>query len=324
MDEPLSCLLRCARQLVFSNTNQRKMRMRAFPDRLRSAGSTTKRCAMLRMFCALISIVGAQLGWAAQTNEFNIATYNLRLNVASDGPNAWPQRRDAVKALIRYHEFDILGTQEGLIDQIEDLAAMPGFAYVGVGRDDGVHGGEHSAIFFRKARFEVEAHGDFWLSQTPERPSKGWDAVCCNRIATWARFRDRTSAKRFFVFNVHFDHQGEEARRQSAVLMLRKIQQIAGAATVICTGYFNSTPDTEQIKTLRTVFRDAREVSAEPPYGPVGTFNDFKLDAAMTERIDYIFVGPRITVFKYAVLSDSVDRRYPSDHHPVVARLQIQ
>jgi len=257
-------------------------------------------------------------------HDINIATYNLRLNVASDGPNAWPQRREAVKALIRFHEFDILGTQEGLPDQIDDLAAMPGFAYVGVGRDDGKRAGEHSAIFYRKARFDVEAHGDFWLSQTPQKPSKGWDAKCCNRIATWARFRDHVTDRRFYIFNVHFDHEGVEARRQSAGLMLQKIHDIAAGATVICTGDFNSTPETEQIRAMKTVLRDAREATAEPPYGPVGTFNDFKLDAPMLERIDYIFVDGHVAVKKYGVLSDSFGGRYPSDHHPVVARIAIQ
>ena len=260
---------------------------------------------------------------AAPSPEINIATYNLRLNTASDGPNAWPQRVDAVKALVRYHEFDILGTQEGLPDQIADLDTMPGFAHIGVGRDDGKNAGEHSAIYYRTARFDLEQHGDYWLSETPDKPGKGWDAKCCNRIASWAKFHDRVTGKRFFVFNVHFDHQGEVARRESAKLMLSKIKAIAGDALVICTGDFNSTPDTEQIQRMKTVLRDAREISAEPPYGPEGTFNDFKLDSALPERIDYIFVGPKIEVLTYATLTDSVKARYPSDHLPVVARIRL-
>lgn len=267
--------------------------------------------------------VAAAASAAAPSPEINVASYNLRLNVASDGANAWPHRVDAVKALIRYHEFDIVGTQEGLPQQIADLDAMPGFAHVGVGRDDGKDAGEHSAIYYRTARFEVEKHGDYWLSETPDRPSKGWDAKCCNRIASWAKFHDRISGKRFFVFNVHFDHQGEVARRESAKLMLRKIREIAGDATLICTGDFNSTPDTEQVRTMKTALRDAREVSAEPAYGPQGTFEDFKLDSALPERIDYIFVGRGIDVLKYATLTDSVEARFPSDHLPVVARIRL-
>lgn len=154
----------------------------------------------LRLFlrigaCVLGGVLGAGPVRAANApSPINIATYNLRLNVASDGPNAWPLRRDAVRAQIRFHEFDIVGTQEALPDQIDDLAAMPGFAFVGVGRDDVKRAGEHSAIFYRSTRFDVEAHGDFWLSQTPDKPSKGWDAKCCNRIATWAKFHDREPA----------------------------------------------------------------------------------------------------------------------------------
>jgi endonuclease/exonuclease/phosphatase family metal-dependent hydrolase len=300
MDKPLSCRVATSRQLVF-------------------------RGRALHVALWLILLLVAQLAAAASpATAINIATYNLRLNVASDGANAWPNRKGAVASLIRYHAFDIFGTQEGLPDQIDDLAAMPGFAYVGVGRDDGKRAGEHSAIFYRTARFAVEAHGDYWLSQTPDKPSKGWDATCCNRIVTWAKFRDKASGQRFFVFNVHFDHQGEIARRESALLMLKKIHEIARNERVICIGDFNSTPDTVQIKTMQTALRDAREISAEPPYGPIGTFNDFKLDAPMKERIDYIFVGAHIDVLKYAVLSDSLDGRYPSDHHPVVARIQIK
>ena len=278
----------------------------------------------VRLLAGLVLAGVAQFaGAATPAPEINIATYNLRLNTASDGPNAWPQRVDTVKALVRYHEFDILGTQEGLPDQIADLDAMPGFAHVGVGRDDGKNAGEHSAIYYRTARFDLEQHGDYWLSETPDKPSKGWDAKCCNRIASWAKFHDRVTGNRFFVFNVHFDHQGEVARRESAKLMLSKIKAIAGDSLVICTGDFNSTPDTEQIQRMKAVLRDAREVSAEPPYGPEGTFNDFKLDSPLPERIDYIFVGPKIEVLKYATLTDSVKARFPSDHLPVVARIRL-
>ncbi|MFT3790687.1 MAG: endonuclease/exonuclease/phosphatase family protein [Rudaea sp.] len=278
----------------------------------------------LRVLLGALGLCAASFaGAAAPTAEFNVATYNLRLNVASDGPNSWPHRVEAVKALIRYHEFDIVGTQEGLPGQIADLDAMPGFAHVGAGRDDGKDAGEHSAIHYRTTRFDLEKHGDYWLSETPDRPSKGWDAKCCNRIASWAKLRDRVSGKHFFVFNVHFDHEGDVARRESAKLMLRKIREIAGGDTVICTGDFNSTPDTEQIRTMKTALRDAREASAEPPYGPEGTFEDFKLDSKLPERIDYIFVSRGVDVLKYATLTDSVEARFPSDHLPVVARIRL-
>lgn len=278
---------------------------------------------LLRTLALLASVLAFAPVRAQAPAEFNVATYNLRLNLAQDGANAWPLRKEAVMALIRYHEFDLFGTQEGLPDQIDDLAAMSEYAHVGVGRDDGQRAGEHAAIFYRSARFELIDHGDFWLSQTPERPSMGWDAVCCKRISSWARLRDRASGKRFFVFNAHFDHQGVVARRESALLMLHKMREIAGDAPTVFVGDLNSTPETEQVRTLQAALSDARQVTLTPPYGPVGTFNDFKLDAALTERIDYVFVSAQFRVLKYGVLSDSIDRRYPSDHHPVAVRLAL-
>jgi endonuclease/exonuclease/phosphatase family metal-dependent hydrolase len=276
------------------------------------------------IFAALASTLMCLTGAARASMEFNVGTYNLRLNTPDDGPNAWPLRRDAVRALIDYHQIDLLGTQEGLMDQIDDLAAMPGFAYVGVGRDDGKRAGEHSAIFYRTTRFALLAHGDFWLSETPTVPGKGWDATCCNRIASWAKLRERQSKREFYVFSVHFDHQGVIARRESAHLMLREMHDIAGDNPVLCLGDFNATPESEPISIMSAALRDSRTVSQTPPYGPVGTFNDFKIDAPLKERIDYIFLGPRWQVLSYAALTDTHEARFPSDHLPVVARLRLE
>jgi len=278
------------------------------------------RCAL---HLAVLMSTTLALPTLAAGPSLQIASYNLRLNLASDGPNAWPKRAEAVKALIRYHEFDVFGSQEGMPEQIDELAAMGEFAFVGVGRDDGKRGGEHSAIFFRKSRFEALSHGDFWLSQTPDQPSKGWDARCCNRLATWVQLRDRESGRNFFVFSVHFDHEGEVARKESAKLLLQKVKAIAGAAPVFCLGDFNSTPETEQIRLMQASLRDAYLVSQSPPYGPVGTFNGFKIDAPMDARIDYVFLSPGITVLKYGVLSDSLAGRFPSDHHPLLLRARL-
>jgi endonuclease/exonuclease/phosphatase family metal-dependent hydrolase len=274
----------------------------------------------------LLSIAWASAASATPPSPapIDVASYNLRNSNADDGPNAWPARKDMVKALIRYHKFDIIGTQEGLPDQIADLARMEEFDHAGVGRDDGKDAGEHSAIFFRKSRFTLLGKGDFWLSETPGRPSFGWDARCCHRLASWVRLRDRSSSRVLFVFSVHFDHEGDLARRASADLMLRKIADIARGEPVICVGDFNSTPDTVQIQTMSRSMRDARQSSQTPPYGPDATFNGFHFDAAPSERIDYIFVSRHVEVLKYAVLSDSFEQRYPSDHFPVVARVVLK
>lgn len=282
--------------------------------------------AALFAFAALLGLTGAPAASAASNAAapINVASYNLRYNNPGDGPNAWPARKEMVKSLIRYHEFDILGTQEGLSDQIAELAKMEEFDHVGIGRDDGKNAGEHSAIFYRKSRFTLLNKGDFWLSETPDRPSLGWDATCCNRIASWAHLRERSSGRTLYVFSVHFDHEGKQARRASADLMLKKIAEIARGEPAICVGDFNSTPDTAQIQAMSKTLVDARQASQTPAYGPVGTYNGFRLDAPMADRIDYIFVDRHFDVLKYGVLSDSLGGRYPSDHHPVVARVSLK
>jgi endonuclease/exonuclease/phosphatase family metal-dependent hydrolase len=278
---------------------------------------------MLARAFIVVAMATGLAGVAHAQMEFIAATYNLRLDLAEDGPNAWPNRKDAVRALLRYHGIDLLGTQEGLMDQVDDLAAMPGFAWVGVGREDGQRAGEHSAIFYRSARFELLAHGDFWLSATPDEPSRSWDSRCCNRLATWVKLRERGSKREFYAFSVHFDHEGVVSRRESARLMVRRMHEIAGDAPVLCLGDFNATPGSEPVSIMAAAFRDARQVSETPPYGPVGTFNNFKLDAPLIDRIDYVWLGPRWRVLDYAALTDSADARFPSDHLPVVVRLRL-
>lgn len=302
----------------------------AFADRFatepdQAVGRIANHCRPMRRLAAIggLAVLMLGLSLAVQAQPFNAATYNLRLNLASDGPNAWPHRRDAVRALIRYHEIDLLGTQEGLIEQIEDLAAMPGLARVGVGRDDGKRGGEHAAIFFRTERFALLSTGDFWLSPTPDVPGKGWDARCCNRLATWARLRDLASDRVFVAFAVHFDHEGVVARRESARLMLRKMREIAGETPAMLLGDLNATPDSEPVQILLTGLRDARTQSRTPPYGPLGTFNGFNLDAPLLDRIDYVLLSPEWRVQRYAALTDSVGARFPSDHLPVVVRVSL-
>lgn len=265
-------------------------------------------------FCAAAFAGGAPLV---------VATWNLRLDLASDGANAWPQRRETAKALVRWHRFDLMATQEGLPHQVDELAAMPGWAFVGVGRDDGRRGGEHAALFYRPARLELLAHGDFWLSETPDRPSKGWDGRCCHRLATWARFTDRESGRRFTAMSVHFDHEGVLARRESAHLVLARATALAEGGPLLLLGDFNAAPGSEPIAILGAALRDARAVSESPPYGPQGTFNDFKPWQPAGERIDWQWVSRQVRVHRYGVLTDTLDGRAPSDHYPVVTELSF-
>jgi endonuclease/exonuclease/phosphatase family metal-dependent hydrolase len=252
-----------------------------------------------------------------------VASYNLRMDTPSDSLNAWSYRKDKVKALVQYHDFDIFGTQEGFLHQLQGICELTEYAYTGAGRDDGKDGGEHSAIFYRKDRFQVMDSGNFWLSETPDKPGKGWDATCCNRICSWARFKDLNTSKEIYFFNLHFDHQGKTARIESGKLMVKKIQEIAKDAPVICTGDFNSLPDSEQIQAICSILSDSRRVSKTPPYGPEGTCNT-RFTYPVKQRIDYIFVSKQFEVLKYAVLVDADNRWYPSDHQPVVADLELK
>ncbi len=254
------------------------------------------------------------------TTSLRVASFNLRLDTPNDGKDAWSHRKEMVKGLIRFHELDIIGTQEGFKHQLQDILDLDDYAYTGVGRDDGKDAGEHSAIIYKKDQFELLDHGDFWFSETPEEPSKGWDATCCNRICSWAKFKDTKSGKKFFVFNSHYDHQGKEARRNSSTLLLERIKKIAQDYPTFVTGDFNAVPEDEPIQTIYNSGRlyDSYLVTLTPPYGTIGTFNSFKLDAPMKNRIDYVWVTPGITVKRYGVLNDMHYGRFPSDHFPVV------
>ena len=253
-----------------------------------------------------------------------VASYNLRMDTPSDSLNAWSFRKDNVNALIRYNDFDIFGTQEGFLHQLQDICRMPEYAYIGAGRDDGQSAGEHSAIFYKTERFEVLEKGDFWLSETPDVPGKGWDATCCNRICSWAKFKEIKSGKVLYFFSVHFDHQGVVARQESGKLMVAKMKEIAGDYPLICVGDFNSTPETEQIKSLSSYLNDARQTTQLPPYGPEGTFNRRFGNPISPGRIDYIFVSDEIQVLRYASLTDNDGRYYPSDHIPVMADIILK
>jgi endonuclease/exonuclease/phosphatase family metal-dependent hydrolase len=277
---------------------------------------------MRYLFLFMAACLSALNLWAQ--GQIKVASYNLRYYNQHDGVNCWENRRDKVNALIRFHEFDLIGTQEGLLNQLLDVLRLDEYAYTGNGRDDGKEAGEFSAIFYRKDRFELFGSGNFWLSETPEKPSLGWDSSNNKRICSWAKFKDKQTRKTFFFFNVHFDHKGVEARRQSGFLMVKKMKEIAGNHPVICTGDFNSTPETEQIQTIKQFLGDARDITEQPPYGPVGTFNGFKYDAPMDERIDYVFVSSHFTVKKYGVLTDAQNQLFPSDHLPVVVLLKFK
>lgn len=267
------------------------------------------------------------LGVTQAQGELNIMTFNIRLNVASDSLNAWPYRKDQVASQVLFHDTHILGVQEALHEQMTDLATrLPGFKYVGVGRDDGKTKGEYSAIFYDTARLQVLTSGTFWLSLTPEVPgSKSWDAAI-TRIVTWGQFKDRKTRKVFYVFNTHFDHIGKQARAESAKLILERIRSYTGNLPVILTGDFNSKPDDLPIQTITdpsnqySLF-DTKALSVTKHYGPQGTFNGFGPREVDNQPIDFIFVRKGIKVLKHATLSQTWNGRFSSDHFPVWTRI---
>ncbi len=193
---------------------------------------------------------------------FTIIQYNIRMNTAGDKENAWPLRKEKVAGLLRFHGADIFNVQEALPEQMDDLnAMMPEFEHVGVGRDDGKRQGEHMGIFYKKDRFVKLGEGMFWLSETPEKPGFGWDAVC-NRYVQWIRLKDNLTKKSFFVFDTHFDHRGVKAREESAKMILRYIKDINKEnLPLILTGDLNLIPSSAPVKTILSELKDAMDVT---------------------------------------------------------------
>jgi len=263
------------------------------------------------------------LGTVAQ-EPVELITYNIRMNTSGDGEHAWPYRKDDVAALFRFHKADIFCVQEALPDQMDDLAAaFPDFTYEGVGRDDGKRQGEFSAVFYSHKRFRKLEGGTFWLSESPEECSFGWDAAC-RRVCSWVKLEDAETDADFYVFNTHFDHRGEVARKESAQLILDKIESIGGAkGTVVLCGDFNLPPASAPILLIQTKLHDAFQVSELAPYGSVATYHGFSYDDPPRERIDYVFVSVDVKVLRYGGLTDSRDRSFFSDHLPVLVTLQF-
>jgi len=253
-----------------------------------------------------------------------IGTFNLRYDNPRDTGNLWVDRAPIVSNLIRFHDFDVLGTQEGLPNQVNDVAAaLPEYARYGKGRDDGQDAGEHSAIFYKKDRFTLLKSGDFWLSETPDKPGKGWDATCCNRICSWVYLQDKATKKQFYTFNVHFDHQGVVARRESSKLILAKIKEIAGQAPVLLTGDLNGGRDSEWYQTLATsgLLTDVF-TKVKFPYANNSSMNNFRTARGRTV-IDHIFMTKQFTPSRWGILTDSYFGKYPSDHFPVLGVVEL-
>lgn len=283
-----------------------------------------------------------------------VGSYNIRLKVSSDSVNGnvWQKRCQVICDQLNFMSPDIFGTQEVLHVQLLDmLNGLNDYDYIGVGRDDGATAGEYAAIFYKKDRLRLLDQGNFWISETPDRPGLGWDAACV-RICTWGKFAGQTATNddAFYFFNLHMDHVGVVARREGAKLIVRKIREIAQGAPVIVTGDFN-VDQNDEIYTIFTnsgLLADSYQKS-QLRFAENGTFNSFDTELYTDSRIDHIFVSPDTKVEAYGVLTNSYwmaneasatqlkghdapqqinfskyTRRQPSDHYPVFVRLTLK
>lgn len=280
-----------------------------------------------------------------------IGSYNIRYKNGGDSisGNVWEKRCQVICDQVNFMSPDIFGAQEVLNVQLNDmLARLDGYECIGVGRDDGKTAGEYAAIFYKTDRLRLLDYGNFWLSETPDRPGLGWDAACV-RICTWGRFAGQTApnAESFYFFNLHMDHVGVTARREGAKLIVRKIREIAQGAPVIVTGDFNVDQNDEiySIFTQSGLLKDSYQ-STRLRFAENGTFNSFDTNLFTKSRIDHVFVSPEATVDSYGVLTNSYwlpcdesgqqikghdapqeinfdryTRRLPSDHYPVFVKI---
>jgi endonuclease/exonuclease/phosphatase family metal-dependent hydrolase len=296
---------------------------------------TCSRRSVLRVLALTLCLAG-QL--AAQTprqapepQPLTVMSFNIRYGTANDGDNHWLRRREFLFDVVREQNADLIGVQEALASQIDEIvAAVPGYAVVGVGRDDGLAAGEFSAILFRTNRLRVAESGTFWFSDTPTVPgSRSWGNGI-TRISTWARFIDR-DGRGFWHFNLHLDHQSQPSRVRSTELLAKRIaDRPLAAEPVIVTGDFNVGEDNEAIHhlvgkpggpagafvdTFRVLQRDAKEV---------GTFTGFKFGGTTGAKIDYVLVQPGTEVIEASIVRTSRDNRYPSDHFPVTAKIRLK
>lgn len=273
----------------------------------------------------LLSVALIFLVSGLKAQNHSAMTYNIRYNNVNDGEDQWDNRKTSLVKEILFYEPDFIGIQEGLHEQVQYLdESLAQYTYIGVGRDDGKTKGEYSAVFYHTDRVKLLEDGTFWLSETPENPSVGWDASM-ERICTYGYFKYKKGGDKIWVFNTHFDHRGHEARKESAKLIIQKIEELATSGEpVLLSGDFNLAPETEAIQMLSKKFQDSYTHSGIAPLGPSGTFSGFDVNRENTHRIDYIFANDEVEIKKTAILSHWIDRHFNSDHFPVITQFNIK
>jgi len=274
--------------------------------------------------CLLLGLIITLSCQSRENPTYHIATYNIRFDNPRDSGNLWQDRLPHIVSLIQFHQFDLFGTQEGMKNQVEALSAETGFPFVGIGRDAAENQGEYCAIFYNANLFTVQASGTFWLSETPNTPSQGWDAAL-NRICTWARLADK-HGQSFYVFNTHFDHVGQQAREASSHLILSQIKSInVELLPVILMGDFNVTSENDAYQAIMNTkkWKDARLSSPLRSVMPAGTFTGFNWHQDPYGIIDHIFLSEGFTLYRYGILTDNYGLKYPSDHFPVMVEVGL-
>ena len=248
-------------------------------------------------------------------------TYNIRLDTETDSINKWDNRKEGIVSLIKEEDIHILGIQEALPNQIEYLSQqLKNYDYIGEGRDGGSKG-EYSAIYFKSDNVVLEQEETFWLSETPEIPSIGWDAAI-KRIVTLGVFKIKNLEKKLIVYNTHFDHVGKVAREKSASIILNHITKnnYQDKPTVVM-GDFNANPDESPIKLLSEQLQDSFKVL--PVKDPIGTFSGFDLCSKLLNRIDYIFTK-KLDVIDYKHIDKKLPSGlWPSDHLPILISISF-
>ncbi len=272
---------------------------------------------LLLLIAALIMMPQAFGAPKNENPELKVMSYNIRLGSANDGTNSWPLRYTATYEMLKDMAPDVFGVQEALDYQVAYIEEMCGYESVGVGREDGKKDGEHMSIFWNKKTVSMLKWGTFWLSETPDKPSKGWDAMC-RRTATWALMKCKKTGKKFYFVNTHLDHKGAEAQKNGLKLVVDRIDEINPKGyPMVLTGDFNITPDNKALVELDAKMQSARKIAEQTDNR--GTYNEW---GKKNDVIDYIYVSGFSSCPEFQVVTKKYkDRKFVSDHFPVFARL---
>ena len=266
---------------------------------------------------AAAMIMSLPLLQAQESEGLKVMSYNIRLGSAQDGTNSWALRYTATGEMLEDQKPDVFGVQEALEYQVRYIEEMCGYESVGVGRENGKKEGEHMSIFWNKKAVSMLKWGTFWLSETPENPSKGWDAECF-RTATWALMKDKKTGKKFYFVNTHLDHKGTEAQKNGLKLIVDRIAEInTDGLPMVLTGDFNIEPKNPALKDLDAHMQSARKIAVKTD--DHATYNGWGKSSTM---IDYIYVSGFSSCPEYQTVTKRYeDRKFISDHYPIFARL---